>query len=95
MSVCKGCGEPIRWIGSTRGKAIPVDPDIIRVYLSFTAPTTGIANKITLVLEDGTTISGWKRDRFESGVCRADGYESHFATCPKAEQFRKKKEQTA
>ena len=86
MSACKGCGEPIKWIRSNRGKLIPCDPEPEVMYLKPMPP----GERITLILEDGSTVSGYRADRYESGTLKTEGYLSHFGTCPHAEQFRKK-----
>ena len=29
LSECRGCGQPVKWLKTIRGKNIPVDPDTI------------------------------------------------------------------
>lgn len=74
MSVCRGCGNEIIWIRTTKGKAMPCDP----VPVGFT-PAGG---PDTFVTETGKVERG-KRGGEEKG------YISHFATCPMAGGFRK------
>ena len=58
ISRCRGCGAVIRWMKTSNGKNIPVNPDKAKEYSSqkYFDPKT---------------------------------MESHFATCPKANNFRK------
>ena len=84
---CKGCGADIVWIkmyGS--GKSMPVDAKPVRVIYG--------AGMDKFVREDGVVFSG-----AEAGTVRDDdpdtnsveAYKSHFATCPAASQFRRRR----
>ena len=59
MSICKGCGAPIRFIKTPAGKSMPVN-ETPQKY----------------VTEAGEVVTG---------------YTPHWATCPKAQEFRKAK----
>jgi hypothetical protein len=78
---CRGCGAEIRWVKLEPGKPHPVDPKAVSVILLDEGrfPTAEDAAR-ALTVEGGNP-----RGR----VVRA--YISHFATCPKAEQFRRPK----
>lgn len=81
MSRCKACGQEIIWIKTKAGKAMPCDPQKIPYT---TEPPGGEKGK-TLVLPDGRIATGsldLESDKY--------GYISHFATCPAAEQFRRR-----
>ena len=80
-SICRGCGAEIIWIRTTAGKSMPCDPEPV----SYWASTTG---KQVIITPNG-----------EARTCRLEGphndatgigYISHFATCPKANQFKKR-----
>lgn len=76
---CKACQQPIRWAKTITGKSMPIDP----------TPH-----------DDGNiVIETWRGDH-PSIIVFADAdavpaneplrYRSHFATCPFADQFRKR-----
>lgn len=79
MSKCKGCGKEIKWVYVNSGKKMPVNPQKIPYRFD-------MRGGLTLITEDG---------RIAKAVLDLDsdkyGYESHFATCPAAEIFRRKK----
>ena len=82
MSVCKACGKPIWFIQMRTGVAMPVDEQPVAFV-----PGAGKRKYIT---EDGAVVEG--RDWKQGDETPKDfGYISHFATCPKAEQFRRKR----
>lgn len=75
--LCKGCGKPIVWILTKRGKAMPCDPEKI----TFQPEKSG---KETFITEDGSVVKGDRQ------VAAAEqGYISHFATCKMVESFRR------
>ena len=79
---CRGCGKEICFIKSINGKSIPVDPDPI----SFIPE----ADYDKFVMMDGTVQRGQVVEetvKTETVI----GYRSHWATCPAAEDFRRKK----
>lgn len=75
--ICKGCGKPIVWILTKRGKAMPCDPERI----GFSPEKSG---KETFITEDGQVVKGDRQD-----TAAIQGYISHFATCRVAESFRR------
>ena len=83
---CKTCGAPIVWIkmlGS--GKKMPVNEDPVLVLLSH-----GTEKFITTqgVVVTGCRIGDGYDDYPDENVVEA--YESHFATCPQANQHRRR-----
>ena len=78
---CRKCGEPLIFIQSKRGRAIPCDPDLATHVL-----TPGVV----VVTPDGQVLRGTE----ESKETSVQGYTSHFATCPYSEDFRKPKERS-
>ena len=80
-SECRGCGRQIAFIKTVKGKTMPVNPD--GVYFT---PAGGPNNYVTL---DGEVIRG--RDPEPDDKNTMIGYISHFATCPEADSFRKRR----
>ena len=80
MAKCKECGKEIRWIKTTAGKAMPVDPKLVPYWV-----TAGGTDRI--VTTEGKTLScAWKGDRRDiTGM----GYVPHWATCAARQTERK------
>ena len=76
---CRSCGEEIIWIKMTSGKAMPCDVKPIPYRESF-------SGGMKLVTPAGDVISG-----NYDGTSDNFAYISHFATCPNADQHRRKK----
>ena len=81
MSRCKACGQEIIWIKTKAGKAMPCDPEQVVYYKK-----KGGSQKI--VTPNGEVVSAELSGLpgTETGV----GHTSHFASCPAAEQFRRR-----
>lgn len=79
-SACWGCGKPIGFLKTVKGKTMPVDPEPM-YFVAAGGPNT-------YVTEDGSVVRGREPGPGESGV--RIGYRSHFATCPAADSFRKR-----
>jgi hypothetical protein len=75
MATCKKCGARIRFIKTRRGKYMPVDPERV---------TVDDADTGTLLISDEGEVV---RVGFEETEVQ-DGFVSHFATCPNADDFR-------
>lgn len=87
MAKCKGCGAEINWIKMYgTGKAMPVDPEPVRVMYG--------EGTEKFVRADGVVIQGrrigdaWDND---PNAQIYEAYQSHFATCKKANDFRKRR----
>lgn len=78
FSNCRSCGARIRWIRTVGGKAMPCNAELIRFNRG--------GGPETFVTPEGKVERG-KRDR--EGVIT--GYISHFATCPNANQHRRRR----
>lgn len=79
MAKCKACGADIMWIGTANGKNMPVNAQKIPYKMNWKD------GKYTLITPEGKLVKAdldLSSDDF--------GYESHFATCPAAETFRRK-----
>jgi len=85
MSTCNGCGAPMVWAMTTTGRRIPLDaaasdqgPVPLEVEDGNLAPTGR-----TVDTRHGPTVEV-EYVRAGAGVHR-----THFATCPKADEFRR------
>lgn len=77
---CGGCGAQVIWIKTKAGKNMPCNPALVDYKAG---------GKDKIVLTTGDVVSG-------TVVSASDGpdgcgYISHFATCAKADRFRRKK----
>lgn len=81
-TTCRGCGKPIAFIKTKNGKSIPVDPEPITFIPEL--------DYDKFVLPDGTVQRGQAAEETVKEEVLT-GYRSHFATCPAADDFRRKK----
>ncbi len=83
-TLCRYCGKPIAFIKTEAGKSMPVDPEPI-----YFLPEDDYHK---FVLMDGTVKRGSPVENDETGGTKKTeiGYQSHFATCPNADEARKK-----
>ena len=82
-SKCRSCGASIEWITMPSGKKMPVNEEEVALIPSE-------AGRVLAIMPEGEIIRG---------IACAESYEaerwvyarvSHFATCPKADSFRKR-----
>lgn len=78
---CKGCARQIGFIETPTGKFLPVDPDAIHFDECEEAET--------LIMTDGTTYRVNPEHKYPQE--ESFGYRPHWATCPKADSFRRVK----
>jgi len=88
---CGKCGAAIRYIRMKRsGKWMPVNAKPVEV-----TPCIGLDKGVhTFVTLEGEAIRARKNKEdslFYDGVDSIAAYESHFATCPAADEYRRKK----
>ena len=78
MSACKSCGADIRWEISDHGKRLPLDVEPVA-----DGNLVIVAGVVAPYIPElnATMSSGAPRPR----------YVSHFATCPQADDWRKKR----
>lgn len=81
-STCRGCGAPIVWIRTAAGKSMPCDAEPALYKAREGAAGKIITGNGTVLSADIGGLAAFEPD----GV----GHVSHFATCPAAEQFRRK-----
>jgi len=81
MARCKSCGTEIKWIRMKTGISMPVDAKPI----SYRIAVPGATGTLKLVTPEGRLVSGF----FDPGS-DLKGYTSHFATCPHANQHRRR-----
>jgi hypothetical protein len=74
---CTGCNAPIFWAVTSAGKRIPVDVTPVRGgnIRIFESPTTGVATALYQ----------------PKPAPEEESYVSHFATCPEAASFRRRR----
>lgn len=80
MAMCKGCGATIFWIRTRAGMNMPVNPEPV-----FVAVDDG---SDVFVTDEGEVIRG--REVPTNDGSAEVAFVSHWATCPAADQFRRK-----
>ena len=85
MAQCRKCGAEIVFISLPSGKVMPCDADIIE---GLKDP----AGKDTLVTDKGEIIRCWigQEGPIPELTVPVNGRQPHWATCPFADEFRKK-----
>ena len=82
MSKCKTCQAEIKWIKTEKNKTVPVNLQSIYIV-------PNLEGKTIAVCCNGKVIKG---DLAMKGTANAvEGYTSHFATCPQADQHRRRR----
>ena len=82
VQTCRACGRRIIFIKTLKGKTMPCDAEPVKFV-------PDVAGNNKYVLADGLLINGVIPMPGDTDV--HEGYVSHFATCPSAESFRKKR----
>lgn len=82
MSVCRSCGQQILWCFTSSRKRMPVDiePDPNGLVVPLTADGE-LREGDTVMVDSGPTLND------PPDLVR---YTSHFATCPNADEWRKR-----
>lgn len=80
---CRGCGAPIIWIGTPKGKSMPCDAEAVYYKANANGKSKIVTPNGIVVTCDIITVPE-KAD----GI----GYIPHWSTCPKADTFRKSKQ---
>ena len=83
MVRCRGCGAEIIWLRTPAGKPIPCDPEAVWFVVE-------AGGKDRIVTVTGTVYAGRILSGQDEAGYATTGYQSHFATCPKAGRFRTK-----
>lgn len=86
MSACRSCGATVRWVKTTAGKTMPMDPeprDDGNIELTGMTAETRQGTEVPVVryaAGDQLALEGVTVDRFVS----------HFTTCPQADEWRQR-----
>lgn len=86
---CRGCGQVIRWLKTRSGQSMPCDPGKLIEWVTDT-PSAASTRRITLLDLDGDTHTGYLASVLTPGSRQIDGSLSHFSSCPKAGEFRRR-----
>lgn len=81
VSQCRSCGASIRWVVSTKGNRMPIDASPHpngNLYLTKRA------------LDGQWCASAIGQESLEAARSMGRAYISHHATCPQAQQWRRK-----
>jgi hypothetical protein len=78
-SSCSGCGASIRWASTEAGKAMSLDP----------LPRPG--GNVILVNQGRSRLVAVTVPRSSLPVVGRSAYQSHFVSCPMADQFRRRR----
>ena len=84
---CRGCGAPVRWVTTEKGRRMPLDPEPVEVDAINAA-------RGLFVIRPGLLGEGERVIAVTPGFVeesREPVYISHFATCPEAKTFRRRK----
>lgn len=77
MDVCAGCGEPIRWVITTAGRRMPLDPD--------PHPDGTVVVRVVEGQPRAHVLTGPELP------ARELAWRPHWVTCPRAPEFRARK----
>lgn len=86
MATCKSCGDSIEFVKTSNGRKMPVNHNKLMVEVE-----TNQKPDTCVVTDDGRVVWGvaaLQDHEMKAGVF-VEGYISHFATCPAAEEHRK------
>lgn len=81
---CKFCGAPIVWLKTQNGRPMPCDAAAVKYQENY-------KGKDVIVLSDGKVIKATVVNPNGGGltpIIDGEGYISHFATCPHANEAR-------
>jgi len=81
MSKCRACGASIKWVKTKTGKNMPCNAKVVW----YVADANGSQN---IVLITGDVVRG--ETAATPNEATSIGYISHFATCPRAKQFKRR-----
>ncbi len=82
FSRCRACNAPMVWGVTESGAKMPVDPEPVEGGNVIVLSDAGLAGPLVKVLGEPTLLDGLAEPTVR--------YVSHFATCPNAEEFRRR-----
>jgi len=83
MAICKGCGAEIDFIRTPTGKLMPVDKDMVPYWQKDGAPGK-------IVKRNGLLVSAvFTEEEAPPEAHMSYGRVPHWATCPKADKFKR------
>jgi len=89
MARCRACPAEIDFVRLRSGKLMPVESATPETYWIHEGQPGH--PQVVLVLDSGDVLRGRLGKEHESGVMKVQGRESHFATCPGADDLRKER----
>lgn len=95
MAKCKSCGAEIRWIKMESGKMMPVDAEQLICRVELSPDQFAFEQEVDIcITEDGTVQRGIVAPKLKCDMNQAligPVYRPHWATCPFANEYRRKK----
>jgi hypothetical protein len=86
---CHGCGAAIRFLRTPTGKQMPVDTAFLSEWVT-DMPSGTPPRRITLMSGDGARAEcGYLATAITPAARHIQGYQPHWASCPKATEFRR------
>ena len=82
FGTCSGCGRQIIWLKTSSGKNMPCDSAMVNYQIV-------AGGKERIVTPDGRVVAGITGVDAEQADGR--GYISHFATCTRSNNFRRRR----
>lgn len=92
MSRCRSCDAEIAWVKLASGTLAPVNGEHPQAYRIFPTLQPGAGKRLTLINERGVTLTGYAAPKIpgDAPSIVVTGWESHFATCPEREAWRRR-----
>lgn len=90
---CRGCGAPVVWITSPKGRPMICDARVRSEWILLTSLADDVEKKtlprIALTTSSGQVVAGYIVGEGDSRARATLGRESHFGSCPNRQTFRK------
>lgn len=91
MTYCRSCQAEISFVKLPSGKLNPVNGEHPQTWRMFTTLQAGAGKRLTIVNEHGIIVTGYAAPPHpgDAPAILVTGWESHFATCPDREKWRR------